>query len=155
MWDGIFTRFPLHRTFLDCQTRTHFRFLETRCAVQVFMKSLWLLEALTCSRHEDGLSCRHSVKLPLVHSLTHSSSTIVTAVHVIAYSLQQLIIHARVKYICIIKYITLVVSEFVIRHYMICNAGWLPFDYYRLWNRWKWYLTWLSLVTQSIPDKST
>ena len=29
------------------------------------MKGLWLLGALTCSRREDGLSCRHGVKPPL------------------------------------------------------------------------------------------
>ena len=36
------------------------------------MKSLWLLQALTCSRHEDGVSCRHGVKPPLTHSLFKS-----------------------------------------------------------------------------------
>ena len=30
---------------------------------------LCLFEALTCSRREDGLSCQHSVKPPLTHSL--------------------------------------------------------------------------------------
>ena len=39
--------------------------LESSYAVQAFMKSLFLLEALTCSRREDGLSCRHGVKPPL------------------------------------------------------------------------------------------
>ena len=33
--------------------------------LQAFMKSLWLLEASTCFRREDGLSCRHGVKPPL------------------------------------------------------------------------------------------
>ena len=28
---------------------------------------IWLFEALTCSRREDGLSCRHGVKPPLFH----------------------------------------------------------------------------------------
>ena len=28
----------------------------------------WLFEALTCSRREDGLSCRHGFKPPLTHS---------------------------------------------------------------------------------------
>ena len=32
------------------------RFLESSCTVQAFMKSLWLLEALTCSHCEDGLT---------------------------------------------------------------------------------------------------
>ena len=50
-------------------SNSSFRFLESSCAVQAFMKSLWLLEALTCSRRKDGLSCRHGVK-PLTHSLT-------------------------------------------------------------------------------------
>ena len=36
-------------------------------AVQTFMKSLWLLETLTCSCHEDGLRCGHGVKPPLAH----------------------------------------------------------------------------------------
>ena len=31
------------------------------------MKSWCLIEALTCSRREDGLSCRHGVKPPLTH----------------------------------------------------------------------------------------
>ena len=30
---------------------------------------IWLFEALTCSRGEDGLSCRHSVKPPFTHSM--------------------------------------------------------------------------------------
>ena len=32
-----------------------------------------MLEALTCSRREDGLSCRHNVKPPLTHSLMDKS----------------------------------------------------------------------------------
>ena len=32
------------------------------------MKGLWLLETLTCSCREDGLSCRHGVKPPLTPS---------------------------------------------------------------------------------------
>ena len=32
------------------------------------MKTLRLLEALTCSGREDGLSCPHAVKPPLTHS---------------------------------------------------------------------------------------
>ena len=48
------------------------RFLKSTCAVQAFMKNLWLLEALTCSRREDDLSCRHGVKPPHTHTLTPS-----------------------------------------------------------------------------------
>ena len=34
-----------------------------------FKINVWLFEALTCSRHEDGPSCRHGVKPPLTHSM--------------------------------------------------------------------------------------
>ena len=42
-----------------------------RRTLQAFMRSLWLLEALTCSRREDGLSGQ-GVKPPLARSLAHS-----------------------------------------------------------------------------------
>ena len=50
------------------QARSDLRFPESN-AVQAFLKSLWLLGALTCSRSEDGLSCWHGVKPPLNHSI--------------------------------------------------------------------------------------
>ena len=49
--------------------QSELRLLESSCSVQTFMKSLRLLEALTCSRREDGLSCRHGVNPPLTRSL--------------------------------------------------------------------------------------
>ena len=35
-----------------------------------FIHHIWLFEALTCSRREDGLSCWHCVKPPLTHCHT-------------------------------------------------------------------------------------
>ena len=35
--------------------------------MRVSESSAWCFEALTCSRREDGLSCRHGVKPPLTH----------------------------------------------------------------------------------------
>ena len=37
--------------------------------VQTFIKILSLFQALTCSRCDNGLSCRHGVKPPLTHSI--------------------------------------------------------------------------------------
>ena len=37
-----------------------------------FVNDAFLFDALTCSRREDGLSCRHSVKPPLTHATRDS-----------------------------------------------------------------------------------
>ena len=70
------------------QTWSYISWKQLYCTVQAFMRSLWLLESvtcsrffffffffknkkkqktLTCSRREDGLSFWHSVKPPLIH----------------------------------------------------------------------------------------
>ena len=60
-----------HTHQLGCQVRSDFRFLESSCAVQTSMKSLWLLETLTCSRSEDMASVADTALNH--HSLTWGS----------------------------------------------------------------------------------
>ena len=80
-----FTRFPLYRTFLRPSSQKWFwtSWRQLRCTdfYELFdcfwmlllngwsLNDEFLFDALTCSRHKDGLSCWHGVKPRLTHSL--------------------------------------------------------------------------------------